>query len=127
MRKIKRLIASTNESDELDRFRRKEMEYQIALEELKQKEHKEEEEEEEQESFVVHHDGQGSSGSIQIEDLMGEMTSDEKTRYKTLQKKLEKANKLLSKAREEGDRKQAKKLEAKLEEYQTAVDDMKKR
>jgi hypothetical protein len=115
LKKVRKLIKSTSDEEELESYRLKEQEYQQALDEL-----------------MAHGSSQSSmdisaTSSIDTDDLLVELDNEERKQFRTLQKKSKKADKLLTEAQENGDSKQAKKLRSKRDEYMSAMEDLKKR
>jgi hypothetical protein len=114
LRKVRKLMTSTTDENELESYQLKEQEYQQALDEM-----------------MTHGSSQtfmdSSSASIETDAVLLELDEEERKLYRTLQKKIDKAEKLLADAHEKVDIKQIKKLKAKQDEYVAALEELKKR
>ena len=137
MKKVKKLLASTDDPDELKAYRLKKQEYEQALERLRRqtKQHAESSSSslmddastplapipprrQRKEQYNKHDDDDDDIGDGRDLELEKE--------HATLQKKIRKATILLDQAQEAGDTKLAKKLEAKRQEYLAKLNDMRK-
>jgi hypothetical protein len=111
LRKVKKLLQSTNDEEQLGSYRLKAREYEQALDEIASKD----------EGGSMSSFGE-SCASIPMNDLIVEMDEEERKHFKTLQKKLKKVVGLIEEAQEIGDERQTKKLRKKRDEYSAALE-----
>lgn len=117
LKKVRKLLKATNDEQEIEAYQLKEQEYQQALDDMMTHGSSQ--------SFVDASSTNGSS--IDLDDLLLELDDEERKRFRTLQKKSDKAERLLSEAQRSGDTKQIKKLRSKRDEYISAMEELKKR
>jgi hypothetical protein len=106
MKKLKKLIKATDNEDQLEGYRQKQQEYEDAMDN------------------IINED---MEDSFELADILVEMTDVERKRYSTYEKKFKKAEKLIAKARAEGDTDAVEKLQRKRDEYLSAMQELKKR
>jgi len=135
LKKVKRMMAATNDAKELEMYKQKQREYKMALETLKKQEinveipppsrHSQHELLEEDGKLApIEGDDSGLSPSYSLDSdpRCDKMSYEENgDQIELLQKKLRKADKSIAKARKEDDPKKLKKIEKKRLEYQTSL------
>jgi hypothetical protein len=132
LKKVKKLLAVTDDEQEREQYLMKYDEYEQALEELQARSFHESVGEV-QEVPSVHQSSRtvttaaSSSSTVERGGGGGGMTDEEKERYTLLQQKLQKAKKLIKAAKEQGDTGRAGKLERKREQYMAEMEDLKQR
>jgi len=137
LKKVKKMIAATDDPEELESYKQKKKEYKTALEALKQQET---DTELSSPSCLAQHDLIDDESFVPLErddaDLSPARIVDSPPQHeeplhdeneeqiKLVQKKLRKTEKSIAKARKEDDPKKLKKMEKKRLEYQTSLDEL---
>ncbi|KAG7372217.1 hypothetical protein IV203_018360 [Nitzschia inconspicua] len=115
LKKVRKLLKSTTNEQELASYRRKEQEYQQALDNIMASGSSQ---------SIIESSSAGTS--IALDDALLELDDDERKQLRTLQKKIKKADKLLAEAQQNGDTKDVKKLRSKRDEYSIAMEKLTK-
>lgn len=137
LKKLKKIILSTDDPDKLKTYKKKKNEYKMELEILNQQENNNEtlqqgdsiDDDEEKNHAVPSEINEEDTaillpGHIQEQELLYNDENEDEERIVLLKKKIRKAGKFIVKTKIEDDPKKLRKMEKKREEYQTELDEL---